>query len=152
MLAEWLLSLPSVVDSAARFLDLPVRTITAVEHCVCVMQGEYALIDLRSSFAPALTGSGEATTCVVVFVCCKDTGRVCVAHYDTTCLQHPAPVDVVTEVCCTPTLKLSYKVQQFSKQNENVYALLLRTAAKVAEWCCYSALGFSHIKGNIHAF
>ena len=38
LLAERLLSLPSVVDSATRFLNLPVRTITAVEHCVCVMQ------------------------------------------------------------------------------------------------------------------
>ena len=133
LLAEQLLSLPSVVDSAARFLDLPVRTITAIEHCVCVMQGEFASIDLRSSLAPALMGSGEATTCVVVFVCCKNTGRVCVAHYDTTCLQHPASVDVVIEVCCTPTMKLSYKVQQPSKQKGNI-ASLLSTAARVAEW------------------
>ena len=93
--------------------------------------GEFASLDLRSSLAPALTGSGEATTCVVVFVCCKDTGRVCVAHYDTTCLQHPAPVDVVLEVCCTPTMKLSYKVQQSSKQKGNIMHCCLALLPKL---------------------
>ena len=135
LLAERLLSLPSVVDSAACFAGLagPYRRRSRalrVRHA-----GRSPLQSTcADSLAPALTGSGEATTCVVVFVCCRDTGRVCVAHYDTTCLQHPAPVEVVIEVCCVSVLKLSYKVQQYSKQK----GFIVSTAAqqllpKVAE-------------------
>ena len=93
------MGLPSLADGAARFAGLPLRTVTAAEHCCCVLQGEIAYVDLRSApAAPALVGSGEATTCVVAIVVSARPARVCVAHFDASCLRQPAPAVAALEV------------------------------------------------------
>lgn len=98
-LVERLMGLPSLAGVAARFAGLPLRTVTAADHCCCVLQGEVACVDLHSApAAPALVGSGEATTCVVAIIVSARPARVCVAHFDASCLRQPAPAPAALEV------------------------------------------------------
>ena len=96
-----LLHTPSLVAGVQRFLSQPTWTLTGEEHCVCVLQGELARVDLQSAPTPACVGSAEATTCVIAIVHSQNPPAVSVAHFDQACLDdasYPAPVDALLEV------------------------------------------------------
>ena len=98
LLKRLLLHTPSLVAGVQRFLSQPTWTLTGEEHCVCVLQGELARVDLQS--APTCVGSAEATTCVIAVVHSQCPPAVSVAHFDQACLEdaYPAPVDALLQV------------------------------------------------------
>ena len=81
---------PDVVSRTKAFAASP----AVLVHAVCALQGEAAFLSATAPCAegatlPRFVGSGEATTCLIVFIRAPDGSRAACAHLD--CLEAVAP-------------------------------------------------------------
>ena len=111
------------------------------ERCkrINVIQGEGAVIDVEKESGDVLLSSLEATTCCVVVLACRGSGRYAVGHFDQARVQHHHCLDSLMKGMLQPNLYIAGGYREDTLAGHDTASAIL-SAAEAAQLPIYLQL------------